>query len=120
MGFAYRLTKDGKTSLRGGAGIYYTPFMTSPVYMQVDRAVRAEFTTSTTCSSRPVCQHRHSEPVSGAVRSDVFPDRRPRSPRRFALRHVQRDLQIPQLITWNLTLERQFGTNWLIAQPTRE
>jgi hypothetical protein len=30
-GFAYRLTQDGKTSLRGGAGIYYTPFLSALV-----------------------------------------------------------------------------------------
>ncbi len=29
VGFAYRLTEDGKTSLRGGGGIYYTPIQTS-------------------------------------------------------------------------------------------
>ena len=33
IGFAYRLTKDGKTSLRGGAGFYYTPVFSALVYM---------------------------------------------------------------------------------------
>ena len=36
IGFAYRLTKDGKTSLRGGAGFYYTPVFSALVYMYFD------------------------------------------------------------------------------------
>ena len=28
--------------------------------------------------------------------------------------YMQRDLQIPQLITWNLTFERQLGREWVV------
>jgi len=38
IGFAYRLTGDGKTSLRGGFGYYYIPIETSQFNLFVDTA----------------------------------------------------------------------------------
>jgi len=38
IGFAHRLTQDGKTSLRGGLGYYYIPIETSQFNLFVDMA----------------------------------------------------------------------------------
>jgi Carboxypeptidase regulatory-like domain/TonB dependent receptor len=115
VGFAYRLTQDGKTSLRGGAGYYYIPPQTSVFNLFVDTApFSPQFTFSAVS---------FEDPYGSAGVQNPFPEqygpRIPGSDVTFttptALYGVfQKDFHIPLLTTWNLTLERQLGADWVV------
>jgi len=114
VGFAYRLTQDGKTSIRGGAGFYYIPIQTSTFNLFVDTApFSPQFTFNAV---------QFDDPYASAGVPNPFPEQYgPRIPGpdvTFTLPTslygvFQKDFQIPLLTTWNLTLERQFGQSWV-------
>ena len=114
LGFAYRITSDGRTSVRGGAGVYYAapetvgfntfvdaaPFSPQFVFINVD----------------------FQDPYASAGVPNPFPaqyaPRIPASDSTFTLPGAiyavfQRDFHISTIYAWNLTLERQFGKNWV-------
>ena len=114
IGFAYKLTPDGKTSFRGGAGYYYIPPQTSVFNLFVDTAPFSPQFTFVPAS--------FDDPFSRAGVTNPFPEqygpRVPGSDATFvtptALYGVfQKDFHIPLLTTWNLTLERQLGADWV-------
>jgi hypothetical protein len=112
VGFAYRLTNDGKTSLRGGIGVYYTPFMSALVYMHVDPPFGPIYEFNDVSFDNPWNSIGISSPFPALYGSNIpGPDAQFVTP--VSLYYMQRDLQIPQLTTWNLTLERQVGS-WVI------
>jgi hypothetical protein len=112
-GFAYRLTNDGKTSIRGGVGIYYTPFMSALVYMHVDPPFGPIYEFNDVSFDNPWGSIGIPSPFPALYGANIpGPEAQFVTP--VSLYYMQRDLQIPQLITWNLTLERQIGTNWLV------
>jgi hypothetical protein len=117
FGFAYQLGSGGKTVLRGGGGVYYTPLGThdtngladtAPFGPRFDYSGRIQF----------------ADPYSSIGIANPFPAQYgpslPGSDAAFTLPvsiygMMQRDWQMPQLITWNLTLEHQF-TNSLLGR----
>jgi hypothetical protein len=115
VGFAYKLTNDGKTSLRGGAGYYYQPPET--LAYQDDMGV-APFS--------PVFnlyQVDFTDPFGSAGIVNPFPEqfgpKVPSSDVSFTLPATlayffPRDFKIANVAIWNLTLERQIGESWLI------
>jgi hypothetical protein len=115
IGFAYRLTQDGKTSLRGGFGYYYIPIQTSAYNLFVDTApFSPQFTFNAI---------QFDDPFGSAGVQNPFPAQYgPRIPgpdvtftTPTALYGVfQKDFHLPLLTTWNLTIERQLGDSWLI------
>jgi hypothetical protein len=114
MGFAYRLTEDGKTSIRGGAGYYYqAPNTVSfedvvgvPPFAPVINLSDVDF----------------SDPYGSAGVANPFPGQfGPRNPGSDATfpqdisftQIFSRHFRLPEVLTWNLTLERGIGNNWL-------
>jgi hypothetical protein len=115
VGFAYRLTQDGKTSLRGGAGFYYTP----PTTGFNGIANSAPFATTFALNSVSF-----QDPYGSKGLANPFPDNfGPRVPgpsfvfapfSNIATYHA-RHYPIPQLITWSLRVERQIGKDWVAS-----
>ena len=115
LGFAYRLGSSGKTSIRGGAGIYYTPpgnhdsnglVDTAPFGPRFDYSGNLSFV----------------DPFSSIGIPNPFPAQYgPNLPGRDATftlplsvyGFIQRDWHMPELTTWNLTVEHQFAGNWV-------
>jgi Carboxypeptidase regulatory-like domain/TonB-dependent Receptor Plug Domain len=115
IGFAYRLTNDGKTSLRGGAGYYFQPPET--LAYQDDAGV-APFA--------PVFNLygvSFQDPYGSAGIANPFPaqfgPQVPPSDASFTLPATVAyffplGFKMPEITIWNLTLERQFGESWLV------
>jgi len=115
IGFAYRLTHDGKTSLRGGAGFYYQPPET--LAYQDDAGV-APFAPIVTLNGVSFADPYGSAGVANPFPADFGPQVPP-SNTAFPLPATvayffSRGFKMPEITIWNLTLERQVGSSWLI------
>ena len=118
MGFAYRLTQDGKTSIRGGAGIYYTPIATSGYFN--GPADTAPFASTFTLSSVSF-----KDPYGSVGLVNPFPAQfGPHiPPANFVfstipnaiINYFPKDFRVPALYTWSLRMERQIGNGWLAS-----
>ncbi len=112
VGFAYRLTNDGKTSLRGGAGIYYTPFLSALVYMHVDPPFGPIYDFEDVSFDDPWGSIGTPSPFPAQFGANIpGPEAEFTTP--VSLYYMQRDLRIPQIASWNLTLERQLIGSWV-------
>lgn len=114
IGAAYRLTEDGKTSLRGGFGLYYTPIQTSNTNPYTNIAPFAG-----TFSLQDLA---FEDPYGSKGLTNPFPQNfGPRVPGpEFTFAPINdirayfaRDYRIPQLATWSIRLERQFLKDWV-------
>ncbi len=115
LGFAYRLTNDGKASIRGGVGYYYEP-PNSLIYQQmVGVPPFAPIVNLTNVSL--------SDPYGSAGIANPFPASfGPRNPgpnatfpSDISFSQIQSPrLRMPMVLAWNLTVERALGTNWMV------
>lgn len=116
LGFAYRLTKDGKTSLRGGAGIYYNPPMTTQFNAFADAAPFAPRfdLTGVVNFVNPYGSQGLVNPFPAEYGPTI-----PGSSATFTLPASIRwffpaDFRMSQISTWNLEIERQLPGDWLM------
>lgn len=114
IGFAYRLTSDNKTSLRGGVGYFFTPIQTSTMNPFTNIAPFAPGFSFVDVS--------FEDPYGSAAVQNPFPAQYgPRVPGPEAtfvtpteLRAVfDPNFRTPLLTTWSLNLERQIGSDWV-------
>src|SRR5579872_816367 len=114
FGFAYRVSQDGKTSIRGGTGLYYTPIeMTRYLYgsmapwspLFVLNGVSFDNPYGSAGIQNPFPAGFHITPPGPSVTFitpiqllDTFPE----------------NYKIPQLVSYNLILERQIFSNWVL------
>lgn len=114
IGFAYRLTSDNKTSLRGGIGYFYTPIQSSTYNPFTNIAPFAPgFSFTDVSFDDPYGSARVQNPfpaqygpsVPGPEATFVTP---------AELRAVfDPNFRTPLLTTWSLNLERQIGNSWV-------
>jgi hypothetical protein len=111
LGFAYRIGNAGKTVIRGGAGLYFTPPGNHDSNGLVDTApFGPRFNFSGNVSFQ--------DPFASVGVANPFPSQYgptlPGSNAQFTLPvsvygTIQRDWHMPELATWNLTVERQMA-----------
>ncbi len=123
LGFAYRLTEDGSTSIRGGAGYYYEapntvafedvvgvpPF--API-INVGSSSGAPWVTvedpyGTSGVTNPF--PGQFGPVNPTASTAVFPN----SGISFS-QIFDRHFRLPMVLAWNLTLERAIKQDWMV------
>jgi outer membrane receptor protein involved in Fe transport len=105
IGFAYDLTGDGKTSLRGGWGLYYGRVINSTVYnalintgVGIDRAQR-QVTLLATASDAPIYPN-----LLGA--GALVPG---------AVQYFASDFQLPQIHQTDVIFEREIARNTVVS-----
>lgn len=115
LGFAYQVTQDNKTSVRGGVGYYYEP-PNSLIYQQIVGVPPFAPVINLTAVS-------FADPYGSAGIANPFPaqfgPRNPGSnatfPSNISFSQIQDPhLRLPMVLAWNLTLERELGQNWLL------
>jgi hypothetical protein len=105
IGFAYDLTGDGKTSLRGGYGIYFGRIINSTIYTALTNtgvagAQFSYFFTPTTASAPPLPQILSAPPTSSSA---------------LALTFFDKPFQNPSVQQTDLTFEREIGRNTVVS-----
>lgn len=115
LGFAYRLTKDGKTSVRGGVGYYYEPPNTVAFQDVVGIPPFAPIINLTTVNfADPYGSAGVASPFPAEYGPNV-PGSNATFPSDISFTQIfNRDFRVPQILTWNLTFERQLGASWLV------
>jgi Carboxypeptidase regulatory-like domain len=118
LGFAYRLTEDGKTSIRGGVGLYYAipntvafqdvvgvpPF--APIISLTDVNFQNPYGSAGVANPFPAS-------FGGINKSTPTNSAFPQGPLAFTQIFAQ-NFQLPVIYLWNLTLERQLGKSSLV------
>ena len=116
FGFAYRLTEDGNTVLRGGAGYFYTPIASSNMNPFTNTAPFAgTFSLNDVAFEDPFGSKGLANPFPANF-GDTLPG--PDfvfSPRNDIRAYFTPDFEIPLLTSWNLRLERQVGEDLLLS-----
>jgi Carboxypeptidase regulatory-like domain len=118
LGFAYRLTDDGKTSIRGGAGLYYAIPNTVAFQDVVGIPPFAPIIFLTDVNFKdPYASAGVTDPFPGSFGaiSKTYPSNTPFPQGPFFFTQIfGQDFRLPVITLWNLTLERQLGNSWLM------
>ncbi len=129
LGFAYRLTDDGKTSIRGGAGISYAipdtvafqdvvgipPF--APIVNLYETVSGGQVIAPGVSFQNPYGSAGVANPFPaffGGLNKSVPSNAPfPQGPLTFYQIFAQ-NFRLPAIYLWNLTLERQLSASWLV------
>ena len=115
LGFAYQLTADGKTSIRGGAGYYYQApngvafedVVGVPPFAPIVNISNTNFTNPYTAAGV-----QNPFPASFGP---INPGSTATFPQDIAFTQIfDRHFRLPQILTYNLTLERGLGATWFM------
>ncbi len=123
LGFAYRLTKDGNTSIRGGAGYYYE----APNTVAFEDVVGVPpFAPIINVGSSPGSPWvTLADPYGSSGTTNLFPGEFgptnpspsnaifPTSGISFS-QIFDRHFRLPMVLSWNLTAERGFKQDWML------
>jgi len=118
IGFAYDVSGDGKTSVRGGWGLYYGRVINSTVYntlvntgVGTDRGQR-QFTASAT-NLPAACS---GQTADNCALLPIYPNLLPASnPPVGAVQYFDDDFQLPQIHQWDFIVEREISRNTVVS-----
>jgi hypothetical protein len=115
LGFAYRLTQDGKTSLRGGAGIYYTLPTTSFNGIADSAPFASTFTFQSVAFDDPYGSQGLANPFPANFGPHIPGPDFVFAPLNSIVLYFPTDFKVPRTVTWSLRLERQIGREWVAS-----
>lgn len=104
FGFAYDLTGDGKTSVRGGIGIYYGRFLGGHIWSNLLN------------TGNPAGQGQVN--ITPGASSPIFPNVLPNNNQTLAsatINFFQEDFQAPEITQYDLILEREITDNTVVS-----
>src|SRR5215213_8065210 len=118
VGFAFDVSGDGRTSLRGGWGIYFGRVINSTVYntlvntgVGTDRGQRQFITSATNLPAACAGQ----TPDNCAL-LPIYPNLLPPSnPPVGAVQYFDEDFQLPQIHQWDFIFEREIARNTVVS-----
>ncbi|MCA1578589.1 MAG: TonB-dependent receptor [Acidobacteria bacterium] len=122
IGFAYDLTGDAKTSVRGGWGLYYGRVINSTIYntlvntgVGIDQGQR-QFTTSANNLPAACTQANPALNANNCPFLPIFPNLLPPSnPPVGAVQFFDADFQLPQIHQWDFIFEREIARNTVVS-----
>jgi hypothetical protein len=115
VGFAYQLTSDAKTSIRGGAGYYYQApngvafedVVGIPPFAPIISIANTNFT-------NPYSAAGVADPFPASF-GPIDPGASATFPQDISFTQIfDRHFRLPQMLTYNLTLEHEFGSSWFV------
>jgi Carboxypeptidase regulatory-like domain len=115
FGFAYDVSGDGRTSIRGGAGVFYNSRV--PAFSNDSQVQTSPFSPTVSLTnpagpfSNPYLGVNNPFPLTFPVPHDfVFPT----PVRVYSWDASHYKLQTPTVYNWNITIERQLRPDWLV------
>jgi len=107
LGLAWDVTGDGRTSVRAAYGLFYD-FI--PLIAQFGTNNIPPFSPRITLQNVKI-----DDPWANYPAGNPYPLSRGPFPPASPFRVIRPDLKAPQVSQWNLSIQRQFGSNWLVS-----